>query len=228
MGLVCMVPPSLEPVTLAEAKAFLRIEDSTEDQVVTDLITAARQYVENRTGRALITQTWQLTDDGFPSLWWKTIQNTAFRRTPQILGMPIPVWPANPMALTAAQEIAIPMPPLQSVVSVQYVDTNGNMQLLPPTQYQVDNTDVVGRLAPSVGNVWPITQIGQYNAASVIFKAGYGDAETDVPLALRRVIRALVGVFYATRELTTPVTQKVVPVGGVDSVIQQYRAQWVF
>lgn len=51
---------TLEPITLVEAKAHLRIDngDLLEDGViVTPLITAAREYCENITGRALCPQT---------------------------------------------------------------------------------------------------------------------------------------------------------------------------
>ncbi len=53
--------PGEEPVTLAEAKAFCRIDGSDEDALVEALIAAARLQVESLTGRALVTQSWRLT-----------------------------------------------------------------------------------------------------------------------------------------------------------------------
>jgi uncharacterized phiE125 gp8 family phage protein len=55
-----------EPISLAEAKAFLRIEHDDDDDVITALITGARVYVEAQTRRALITQSWRLTRDAWP------------------------------------------------------------------------------------------------------------------------------------------------------------------
>lgn len=52
--------PGEEPVTLAEAKAWCRIDGTDEDALVTALIAAARLEVETMTGLALITQTWRL------------------------------------------------------------------------------------------------------------------------------------------------------------------------
>jgi hypothetical protein len=52
--------PGEEPVTLAEAKAFARIDGTEEDALVGALIAAARLHVESVTGRALVTQTWRL------------------------------------------------------------------------------------------------------------------------------------------------------------------------
>ena len=56
-----IAPPGEEPVTLAEAKSFCRIDGSDEDALVNALIAAARLQVESLTGRALITQSWRLT-----------------------------------------------------------------------------------------------------------------------------------------------------------------------
>ena len=59
--------PATEPVSLAEARAHLQVDDNDSDTAISALITAARQYVEEYTGRALITQTWALTMDDVPS-----------------------------------------------------------------------------------------------------------------------------------------------------------------
>ncbi|HWA42163.1 MAG TPA: head-tail connector protein [Hypericibacter adhaerens] len=52
--------PGEEPVTLAEAKAFCRIDTTDEDALISALIAAARLQVESLTGRALVTQSWRL------------------------------------------------------------------------------------------------------------------------------------------------------------------------
>jgi len=58
--------PALEPVLLAEAKVFLRVDDTVEDDFITTLITAARLHVEGMTGRALIAQSWRVVCDNWP------------------------------------------------------------------------------------------------------------------------------------------------------------------
>jgi hypothetical protein len=57
--------PGEEPVTLAEAKAFCRIDGDDEDALVGALVAAARLQVESLSGRALVTQTWRLSLSGF-------------------------------------------------------------------------------------------------------------------------------------------------------------------
>jgi len=46
-----------EPITLAEAKTYLRVDDSTEDDLISILISAARQYAERHENRLLVART---------------------------------------------------------------------------------------------------------------------------------------------------------------------------
>jgi uncharacterized phiE125 gp8 family phage protein len=57
MALETLIPPSSEPVSLAQARAFLRIGTDGDDSVLASLITACREALEARTGRALVTRT---------------------------------------------------------------------------------------------------------------------------------------------------------------------------
>jgi uncharacterized phiE125 gp8 family phage protein len=56
----------VEPVTLAEAKAHLRIDGDDEDALIGSLIIAARRHVEAATGLVLIAQGWSHFLDRWP------------------------------------------------------------------------------------------------------------------------------------------------------------------
>jgi uncharacterized phiE125 gp8 family phage protein len=56
MSLVLTVPPVVEPVGLAEAKAHLRVTHGDDDVFISTLIVTARRRIEARTGLRLITQ----------------------------------------------------------------------------------------------------------------------------------------------------------------------------
>lgn len=61
-----LTAPTSEPISTAEAKAHLRVDIADDDTLIDSLVTAARDYVERATRRALISQTWQLFLDGWP------------------------------------------------------------------------------------------------------------------------------------------------------------------
>ncbi len=66
MTLIRTVDPVAEPVTLAEAKAHLRIDHGDDDDLLAGLVRAARQEVERSTGMALLAQSWRLVLDDWP------------------------------------------------------------------------------------------------------------------------------------------------------------------
>lgn len=58
--------PALEPVSLAEAKAHLKVDTNDDDAAITAAIVAARSHVETATRRVLMDQTWRIYLDAWP------------------------------------------------------------------------------------------------------------------------------------------------------------------
>jgi len=69
LSLELITPPSVEPVSLADAKAYLRVDVGDEDALIARLIAAARGAAERATGRAFVAQTWRLWLDLWPDDW---------------------------------------------------------------------------------------------------------------------------------------------------------------
>jgi uncharacterized phiE125 gp8 family phage protein len=65
-SLVRSVPPAVEPVTLAEAKAHLRVDIATDDALITSIIKAAREWCEEYLDRSLVHTQWTMRMDSFP------------------------------------------------------------------------------------------------------------------------------------------------------------------
>jgi uncharacterized phiE125 gp8 family phage protein len=55
--------PQTEPLSLEEAKSWLRVDTGDEDQLIQSLIVSARLAVEAATNRLLINQHWRLLLD---------------------------------------------------------------------------------------------------------------------------------------------------------------------
>lgn len=66
MSLVMTSGPALEPVTLAEAKAHLRVDGTAEDALIQSLIITSRLHIEAALGLALVTQSWVYLLDRWP------------------------------------------------------------------------------------------------------------------------------------------------------------------
>jgi len=66
MPLVLTAAPALEPVSVSEAKDYLRVDSAVEDPVVASLILAARLHIEGALDIAMVTQSWSLFLDGWP------------------------------------------------------------------------------------------------------------------------------------------------------------------
>jgi uncharacterized phiE125 gp8 family phage protein len=71
MSLVLVSAPAAAPLSLAEAKAALRLDDIDDDQdaLVAGYVRAATDLVEVQTGLCLLTQSWVWQTDGFPGVY---------------------------------------------------------------------------------------------------------------------------------------------------------------
>ena len=66
MALVMIAAPDVEPVSLDEAKAHLRVDHEAEDALLSSLIVTSRLHIEAALGLALITQSWSYRLDSWP------------------------------------------------------------------------------------------------------------------------------------------------------------------
>jgi uncharacterized phiE125 gp8 family phage protein len=66
MPLVLSAGPEVEPVSVAEAKAHMRIDGTAEDVLIGSLIITSRLNIEAEMGLALVTQGWSWFTDAWP------------------------------------------------------------------------------------------------------------------------------------------------------------------
>ena len=78
-----------------------------------------------------------------------------------------------------AQVINLTINPVQSITSISYIDSDGNTQTLSASDYALNNYAKRAKITPAYGITWPSTRLIA-NPISVVYTAGYGDAE-DVP-----------------------------------------------
>jgi len=119
--------------------------------------------------------------------------------------------------------ITVPLPPLQTVDSVKYIDGDGAEQTLDPSLYQVVAGEPA-RIVPAYGQTWPSTRC-QPDSVWVRFTAGYGDAD-DVPAPIKAAILLNVGTLYRDRE-TVNIGNIVAELPTVSLLLSPFRV-WSF
>lgn len=96
------------------------------------------------------------------------------------------------------REIEIPLPPLQSVTSITYLDDSGVSQTLATSVYKVDTANLPGRITLKSGQSWPSTY-DESAAVTIRFVAGYGNAAA-VPDGIKSWLKLRTSTMYEHRE----------------------------
>lgn len=111
----------------------------------------------------------------------EAFQNRAY--VTRTMELTIDVFPDSPLAL--------PRPPLQSVVSIMYTDADGAETVLDSSYYVVDTVSEPGKLFLAPGKDWPDVELSVVNGVRIRFVAGYGTVY-DVPESAKTAIKLYV------------------------------------
>ncbi|WP_020467878.1 head-tail connector protein [Zavarzinella formosa] len=175
--------PASDPVTLAEAKAWLRIDTTDEDALLAQLISAATDTAEQHTRRSLITRTLRLTLD--------QTCNDLYRD----LGEGVYDLPSTFLYGGLPRVIELPKGPVQSITSVTTFDPDNASAVYSPSNYTL-NTDGT-RLSLNQDAVWP-GPLRPVGACEIVYTAGYGDSSA-IPPSIKTAILMLVAHLYESR-----------------------------
>jgi len=221
--------PAAEPVSLADAKSFLRIGTSEDDSLIAGLVQAAREYGEALTGRALAKRTFCMVLDSFP-YFTDTIQSQ-LAYPPSFYSLPrysTTLW-------NYSQMIKLPYAPVESVQNMKYVDSTGAIQTLQQDiDFVLDRITEPARIFPQAGQYWP-PSLYVANSLEINFTAGYDPSPsatdthnvaanppqqqasslvvTGIPQMYRSAILMLVAHWYDHRWAASPDALKDIPHG---------------
>jgi uncharacterized phiE125 gp8 family phage protein len=118
-------PPTVEPVSLAEAKAHCRVDTIDDDAYIASLITAARQWCEAYMDETLLHQQLVMRMDGFP---------------PEIR------LPRPPMATAGTTTVTSITYTLNETLATATLSTS---------EYRVDRESKPGVIRHTYGGAWP-------------------------------------------------------------------------
>ena len=181
-GNVRVTRPDVEPVTVEDVKAQLRLDDSMDDDLLYLYIEAARDVAEEKTGLAFITQQWRMTIDHWPNTWepwWDGVRQGAIT---ELRGS------------GRSSDIIIPRYPLQSVDSI---NADGQPVVVADT-FIADTQQRPGRLVIKRGATWPVA-LDRANGIDITYTAGFGSTEAEVPAAIRLGLLQMVATMYEHR-----------------------------
>lgn len=119
------------------------------------------------------------------------------------------------------REIEITKCPLESVLSIDYIDADGAPQVVLVDDYHVDAVSNPARVVLASGASWPATA-SQPNAVTVNYRAGYGLANA-VPLPIKQAMLLIIGHLYVNREANViGATISTLPYG-IDALLSSYK-----
>lgn len=199
MALVTLIEPQSEPVTLDQAKQYLRLDSgfTQDDDLITGLIVAARRWAEVYTRRRFIYQTVRLEMDFFPGYIDTRVVGGASHYSAVFASG------ANAVLSGLRYAILLPYPPVHHIAAFTYTDQNGNVTpVTPQTQYVADLDSQPARLMPPFGQFWPIAQVIG-NAVRVDFVTGYG---ANITVGVTQGQNAISGYTFVQEDIGSPIT----------------------
>ncbi len=175
-SLVRQTQPAVEPVTLAEAKAHLRVDTADDDTYITGLVRAAREWVEQYLDRTLVHTQWVMRFDRFPPDGTLDIE-----------------LPRPPMVASGTA----------TAVALTFTYENGDTATYSTASFRVDRASTPGAVKTLYGQTWP-PHLQDDNAISVTWWAGYGPSGSDVPQGVKNAMLLYVHELYEKRGNAEP------------------------
>lgn len=120
--------------------------------------------------------------------------------------------------------VPLRMGPVQELTAVDYYDADGVLQEATLSDFEIFRDGELYLAKPKSGAAWPGAQV-RPDAIRVSWKAGFGDAATDVPAGLRAALKLIVAHWYEHREAVTGESLADLPMGA-DMLIGLHRVGW--
>lgn len=201
MAITLVTASSKDVVSLAEVKAWAKVDHNDDDALLASLITAATTSAEEFLNRSLLTQTWKLTLD--------QMQNGYADDLPAgVYDMPM-----TALYCGLPRVIVLPKGPVQSVSSVTTYSTANAATTYASSNYFVDTAS--DRVVLNQSAVWP-SDLRVQAACAIQYVTGYGDSSSNVPQPIRTAILMHIQKMYDGRIICE------LP-EGCERLLRQYR-----
>jgi len=183
-----VTPPAQAIVSLADMKSYLRVDTTHDDTLINGFIASATQNIREYLRRSLITETLELSCDGF------TEGDGDYRMLSLGAGTHTG---ARAHFSGSPNRIDLPYPPVQSITSVKSFDRANIESTFSDANYQVDERG--GRLYLNQGVTWP-QNLRSTEAVKITYVTGYGSSSADIPATIIQAVQMNVAQMYDCRE----------------------------
>jgi hypothetical protein len=186
-SLVRATEPASNPVTLAEAKLHLRVDNTDDDTLINNLLAAATRWAEDYCDRTFCATQWTMRLDSFYGPVGSPVQFGLRADGNNIEGR---------QGTVPNLDIELPRPPMvqsgtATAVTITYTPSAGaSTTTLDATEYLVDQ-----------------------NSTTVTWWAGYSADGTSVPATVKSAILMLVAHLWRNREMAAEAALTEVPMG---------------
>ena len=205
MSLTLVTAPAVEPLTEAEVWDHLRVT-----------LTGSPAVPADQTLISMLIQAARETIDGRDGWLGRSLVTQT--------------WDLTLHDFPRADSIRLPLPPVQSITSVKYIDTDGVEQTFAASKYSLSaDTHWRARVDLGFDESWPGTRCVP-DAVTVRFVAGYSatsdsppDLRANVPRPIRQALLLMIGHLYEHREaVSAGVSMSEMPMA-VESLLTPYR-----
>ncbi len=190
-------------VDLADMKAYLKVDSTADDDLITSLIEAATDLAERYTRREFLNKTFTMYLDFFP--YYKQYGNTI-------------------ATLFNNYTILVKRSKLQSITDIKYY-SNDILETLDSSLYDFTEDNDYSRIyLIDCDSVYPCVDCRK-QAIEIEFIAGYGDDNTSLPEALKTAIKIIVAYMYENRGdcVTNNNTSDLVMLSGAQPLLDSYK-----
>lgn len=186
--------PAAPILTASDVKTHSRIDGTSEDSLIEKYIAALTSYLDGKDG---------------------VLNRALITQSYRLVLDDFPVSSRDP--------INIPLPPLQQIDSITYIDANETEQTMAASKYIVRTDSEPGRVFPAYNESWP-SVIDRVAAVTVNFTAGYGDNASDIPDSILHAAYLLIDQWYHQRSASTDKPLSAQPMG-VKSLLSPFTVK---
>ena len=184
--------PAETPVTVQEAKDYLRVDGNAEDGRILTMILTAVEVLEKYCDQKFISQKWAQYFDHWPTKarqdWWDGVRELPISEL-----------------YSKSPHIDLFLGPLIQVDEFNTYADDGGPQVFASSNFVVDNVGPFGRVALKLGGVWPTTILRKLNGIEIKFTVGIAADAATCPMLIKQAILEYVAVLYEHRGDEKPV-----------------------